>query len=62
MTGRELSERLARRRRQMRVLLMSGYAGSSPDPLVPESAAFIEKPFTAQAFLRRVRDVLSPAS
>jgi signal transduction histidine kinase len=59
MTGRELAERLGGRRPETKVLLMSGYAGSGPDPLALGAAAFIEKPFTAEGLLRRVRDVLN---
>jgi two-component system, cell cycle sensor histidine kinase and response regulator CckA len=59
MTGRELAERLAHRRPEMKVLLMSGYAGSGLDPTSGTTADFIEKPFTAEGFLRRVRDILT---
>ena len=45
--------------RQMKVLYMSGYP--DPDKLnaaVASDAAFIQKPFTKQKLLRRLREVL----
>ncbi len=60
MSGRELAERVTRRIPVIRVLYMSGYtednlAGHSA---VPEGAAFLDKPFTPETLLRKVRQVL----
>jgi len=56
MNGRELAERLQQARPEMRVLSVSGYA----ENLAPK-AAFLAKPITPQALLRKVREVLGPA-
>ena len=60
MSGRELAERLvARRGRTMKVLFMSGYTDHAVmhRELMPGSA-FLQKPFTPDAFARKVRGVL----
>jgi signal transduction histidine kinase/DNA-binding response OmpR family regulator len=58
--GRELAARLRSQRPSIRVLFMSGYAGGAAtvQGLVGEGDAFIEKPFTASALSRKVREVL----
>src|SRR5207237_157769 len=57
MTGRELAERLARLRPGLKVLFMSGYAaGGAPQHEIPAEAAYIEKPFTADASAIVCRD------
>jgi CheY-like chemotaxis protein len=59
MTGRELADRLTRLRPGIKVLFMSGYAaGLAPDHEVPSDAAYIEKPFTADALAGAVRALL----
>jgi CheY-like chemotaxis protein len=50
MSGQELGEWLAQTRPEIKVLYMSGYAS--------DTIAFLNKPFTAAALLRRVREVL----
>jgi two-component system cell cycle sensor histidine kinase/response regulator CckA len=59
MSGRELSERLAAERPALKTLFMSGYTDHAllPEDLTP-GAEFIQKPFTPDAFVRRVRRVL----
>ena len=59
MGGWELAERLAAARPQMKVLFMSGYTDQaiSHRHLTPGSA-FLQKPFTPEAFARKVRNVL----
>jgi signal transduction histidine kinase len=60
MRGPELASRLGSARPGVRVLLTSGYMGEDVVPSGPEKegAAFLEKPFTPQALLRKVREVL----
>ncbi|HET8648864.1 MAG TPA: ATP-binding protein, partial [Gemmatimonadales bacterium] len=59
LSGRIVAERLLEQRPGMRVLFMSGY---TTDPAVMAAAAdrgrFIQKPFTPEALLTRVRAVL----
>jgi CheY-like chemotaxis protein len=61
--GRELVERLAQLRPEMRVLFMSGYTDDAivqhgvPDSDIP----FVQKPFTPDALARKVREVLDAA-
>jgi signal transduction histidine kinase/response regulator RpfG family c-di-GMP phosphodiesterase len=60
LTGPELFSRLSTRRPQLRVLYVSGYTGNvilQHGPLTA-AAGFLQKPFTAEALKRRVRDVL----
>jgi signal transduction histidine kinase len=57
MSGRELVERLLARRPEMRAVVMSGY---TEDEVVCEGqAAFLAKPFTAEALLGAVRAALA---
>jgi CheY-like chemotaxis protein len=63
MSGRDLAERLSSVRPKMKVLFMSGYTDHAVmhRDLTPGSA-FIQKPFTPEAFARKVRTVLDGAS
>jgi CheY-like chemotaxis protein len=57
MSGRELAQRVASLRPEMRVLFVSGYTGDSlalPGPHV----AFLEKPFGPGDLVKKVRQVL----
>ena len=60
MNGPELSRRLASRRPRMKVLYMSGYTDLAVvhHGEIEPGAAFLEKPFTSQLLLTRVREVL----
>jgi signal transduction histidine kinase/CheY-like chemotaxis protein len=59
MTGNELAQRLAQVRPSTKVLFMSGYAaGVAPQHQIPNGAAYIEKPFTADALAGAIREVL----
>ncbi len=62
MNGRAVLDAIRQRHREVRVLLMSGY---NYDAAVRGMAqrgdvAFIEKPFTAEQLLNRLREVLEP--
>jgi PAS domain S-box-containing protein len=60
MNGRVLAEQLRQHRPETRVLFISGYTGSAiaDQMALAASAAFLEKPFTWEAFARKVREVL----
>jgi CheY-like chemotaxis protein len=63
MSGRTLARRVWDLYPDMRILLMSGYeTANEPDrrELVDSGLPLVEKPFTEDAFLARVRDVLEP--
>ncbi len=60
MGGPELARRLAALRPAMKLLFMSGYADRAVarHGLIESGARFLEKPFTPESLLRKVRDVL----
>jgi two-component system cell cycle sensor histidine kinase/response regulator CckA len=60
MGGRELVERLRARQPSLKVLFMSGYTerAISSDGTMPPGTAFVEKPFTVDQLIRRLRKVL----
>ncbi len=62
MSGRELAQRLEERRPGIKVLFVSGYTASAilQDGVLPDGCAFLEKPITPEALLRKVREVLAP--
>jgi two-component system, cell cycle sensor histidine kinase and response regulator CckA len=59
MSGRDLAQRLGAARQHMKVLFMSGYTDHAVvhRDLTP-GTAFLQKPFTPDAFARKVRHVL----
>jgi DNA-binding NarL/FixJ family response regulator len=61
MGGREAAESLAQHLPGVKVLYMSGYTDESivHHGVLEEGIAFIEKPFTPDALLRKVRQVLA---
>jgi PAS domain S-box-containing protein len=63
LSGRELAERLAALQPAMRVMYMSGYAdrGIVHEGELHAGTAYLQKPFTPDALVRMVRDVLGGA-
>lgn len=60
MTGRELAERLAASGLRAPVLFMSGYTDDAVmrSGLLAGAIHYLQKPFTPEALLRKVRAVL----
>jgi PAS domain S-box-containing protein len=60
MGGHELIERLRALRPGLRVLFMSGYAESAftSNGAMPPGTGYVEKPFTVETLMRRLREVL----
>ena len=60
VSGPELALRMAVIRPEMRVLYMSGYAGSADLKEIQDAGkTFLQKPITAEALTRQVREALS---
>jgi CheY-like chemotaxis protein len=60
MSGPELAERLSREQPGLRVLYMSGYADEAigHHGVLEPGVEFLQKPFTPQDLVQRVREVL----
>jgi PAS domain S-box-containing protein len=57
-SGPALAAELTRHRTSMRVLFVSGYADDRSASHIPADGAFLEKPFTPDALLRKLRETL----
>jgi PAS domain S-box-containing protein len=64
MRGQELAERLARRYPNLPVMYMSGYTDNAliHSGALPPGTCFLQKPFTPDVALRRIRDLLDSVS
>jgi signal transduction histidine kinase/CheY-like chemotaxis protein len=64
MSGRELSEVMVTRRPDMKVIFMSGYTDDAVvhHGVLAHSTAFLQKPFTTQALVKMLREVLDQRS
>jgi signal transduction histidine kinase/CheY-like chemotaxis protein len=62
LSGRALAEKLTALRPQLRVLFMSGYTEEriGLHGLAPSECAFLQKPYTLESFLSKVKEVLAP--
>ncbi len=60
MGGHELVEQLRARHPELRVLFMSGYADKTmtSNGVVHRGTAYVEKPFTVELLMQRLREVL----
>jgi two-component system cell cycle sensor histidine kinase/response regulator CckA len=64
MGGRELAEQVAASRRGTKTLFMSGYTDDDviKDGVLDSRAAFLQKPFSRETLLQKVREVLGRAA
>jgi two-component system cell cycle sensor histidine kinase/response regulator CckA len=64
MSGQQLAESLAKLQAGVRVLFVSGYSPNILEEAGSEKGPqwFLQKPFTPEALLRKIRDVLGPAT
>ena len=61
MDGQQLAVELAALRRDTRALFMSGYTDDAAlrNGLLHQTAAFLQKPFTPDGLVRKIRQTLS---
>jgi two-component system, cell cycle sensor histidine kinase and response regulator CckA len=62
LTGKQTADELLLTRPAMKVLYMSGYSGEiiANRGILDESVAYLSKPFTIEALVSKVREVLGP--
>jgi CheY-like chemotaxis protein len=62
MGGMELVDQLRSGRPDLKVLIMSGYSerALTSNGSIPQGTGYLEKPFTAEVLMRRLREVLGP--
>jgi PAS domain S-box-containing protein len=60
MGGKELAERLRAHRPGLKILFMSGYTEKviTAGGVMPPNTGFVEKPFTVEQLMRRLREIL----
>jgi CheY-like chemotaxis protein len=61
MSGPEVADQLRRKHPKMQTLFLSGYARHTalPDYLAADARTFLQKPFTIDTFMERVRERLA---
>jgi DNA-binding NtrC family response regulator len=61
LSGPEVAEQLRRSHPEMRTLFLSGYASHAalPKRVTEERAAFLQKPFTVETLMSKVRERLA---
>ena len=64
MSGRELANQVSQRRKGIRVLFMSGYTDNviTTGGMLEKGLAFLQKPFSPNSLVQKVREVLAPAA
>jgi nitrogen-specific signal transduction histidine kinase len=62
MTGFDFAAQARRRRPRLRALIMSGYLDREPPQGAAEVEFFLQKPFAAEAFTAKVREVLDASA
>jgi CheY-like chemotaxis protein len=64
MSGNEVAERMTRERPDLKVLYISGYTDDAiiHHGIIQEGTAFLQKPFSPDALVRKVREVLDGVS
>lgn len=64
MSGRQLAERLATMRPEMKVFFMSGYTDDAvlQHGMLDSGLAYLQKPLTPTSLTRKVREVLRGAN
>jgi PAS domain S-box-containing protein len=64
LSGRELAERINMKRPEIKCLFMSGYTDDSvvKSGILDHQTAFLQKPFSMEALLQKIREVLGQAA
>ena len=59
MNGRDLAQRLLATRPELKIVYVSGYAGSKHSQVLDPHAVFLAKPFRTKILLRKLRETLT---